>query len=75
MATLTIRNVPEVRLEALKERARRNRRSVQAEMLVILDEVLISRAEALQGVEASWRAQSRPTTEEEVQAWLAGSRP
>lgn len=75
MATLTVRNVPEERLRALKERARRNRRSVQAEMLMILDSVLLSRTEALEEIEASWRSQARPTTEDEVHDWLSASRP
>lgn len=39
MATLTIRNVPDDLHEALKERARKNRRSVNQEVIAELSEV------------------------------------
>jgi plasmid stability protein len=37
MATLTIRNVPDDLYAALKERARRNRRSLNQEVLALLE--------------------------------------
>ena len=75
MATLTIRNVPEDRIVVLKERARHNRRSMQAELLTILDQVLLTRAQTLQAIKDSWKQQARPTTSEEVQRWIKESRP
>jgi len=42
--TLTLRNVPEAVLRALRGRARRNRRSMQKEILSILEEAAIDRA-------------------------------
>jgi antitoxin FitA len=38
MPSITIKNVPEDLLERLRERARCNRRSLQAEVLTILEE-------------------------------------
>ena len=40
MAQLHVRNVPEELVAALKERAGRNRRSMEAEHRIILEEVL-----------------------------------
>jgi plasmid stability protein len=42
--TLTLRNVPEPVLRALRGRARRNRRSMQKEILSILEEAAVDRA-------------------------------
>jgi plasmid stability protein len=38
MATLYVENIPDDRYEALRERAKRNRRSITAEILAILEE-------------------------------------
>ena len=38
MATLCVENVPDDRYEALRERAKRNRRSVAEEILALLEE-------------------------------------
>jgi plasmid stability protein len=75
MPTLTIRDVPEERIKALKERAKRNRRSMQAEVLTILDQVLATREETIKAIEDSWCEQERPTTPEEIGRWLKDSRP
>jgi plasmid stability protein len=75
MATLTIRDVPEEHIVTLKERARRNRRSMQAELLIILDTILLTREEALQVIERTWEEQARPTTPDEIEAWIRESRP
>ena len=40
MPTLSINNVPEETMERLRERAQRNHRSLQGELLTILDQVL-----------------------------------
>ncbi|MEX2228687.1 MAG: Arc family DNA-binding protein [Dehalococcoidia bacterium] len=37
MTSVTIKNIPEELLERLRERAKENRRSLQAELLTILD--------------------------------------
>ena len=41
--TLTLRNVPDSVLRALRSRARRNRRSMQKEIMSILEEVVVDR--------------------------------
>ncbi len=45
--TLTLRNVPEEVVRALRERARRNKRSVQKELLSIVTQSMIDRTSAL----------------------------
>ncbi len=40
MPSLSVKNVPEETLDRLRERAKRNHRSLQGELLTILDEVL-----------------------------------
>ena len=42
--TLTLRDVPEAVARALRERARRNRRSMQKEILAILQSAALDRA-------------------------------
>ncbi len=42
--TLTLRNVPEPVLRALRSRARRNRRSMQKEIISILQEAAVDRS-------------------------------
>ena len=41
--TLTVKNVPEDMLESLRYRAKRNHRSIQGELLAILDQALAPR--------------------------------
>ncbi|MCX7618935.1 Arc family DNA-binding protein [Tepidiforma sp.] len=78
MATLTIRNVPDELYAALKERARRNRRSLNQEVLALLEgecgqpgerrptrDDLLAEVDALR---AKW-AGRRLTTAEELETW------
>ena len=46
--TLTLRNVPDPILRALRDRARRNRRSMQKEIMSILVESAVDRASLAQ---------------------------
>ncbi len=50
--TLTLRNVPEPVLRVLRSRARRNRRSIQKEILSILEEAAIDRASMVEQLTA-----------------------
>lgn len=63
--TLTVRNVPEPVVRALQERARRNRRSMQKEVLSILEGVALDRASLREQI-ASLRSEGvgRMTLEE-----------
>lgn len=45
--TLTLRNVPDGVVRALRERAKRNKRSVQKELLSIVTQSMVDRASAL----------------------------
>lgn len=45
--TLTLRNVPEAVVRSLRERARRNHRSVQKELLSIVTQSVVDRESAL----------------------------
>jgi len=75
MATLTIRNVSEKTLERLKERARRNGRSMQKEVLAILEQQTLDRREVVAEIDRLNRTHTRPTTAEEVDEWIRKSRP
>jgi plasmid stability protein len=75
MATLTVRNLPDEVIERLKEIAARNRRSMEQEVRTILESVSLDRVSACRRIEQAWTDQSRPTTAEEVDRWLALSRP
>jgi len=73
--TLTLRDVPEPVVRALRERARRNRRSMQKELLSILHGAVLDRASLVQHL-ASLRAQVRGgMTIEEIHAAIDEGRP
>ena len=63
MPTLTIRNVPAKTVRALKALAKRNGLKKK-----------VDRSAVLAKIEASWANQTRPTTAEEVDAWIRESR-
>ena len=75
MATLTVRNVPPAVIRALKRIAKRNRRSMQQEVLNLLTSVTFDRESACSQIEELWGRQNRPTTKEEVDQWIRESRP
>jgi plasmid stability protein len=45
LARLYVRNVPDERYEALRNRARKNHRSIAAEMVAMLEEVFFTKEE------------------------------
>ena len=75
MPTLTIRNVPPEVVEALRELARRNGRSMEQQVRDLLAETVVDRAAAARLIEKAWTRQDRSTTAEEVEAWIRRSRP
>jgi len=75
MATLTVRNVPDSVVSALRRLAEAQGRSVEEQVRRILAETAIDRAAACDVIEAAWDRQSRPTTPGEVERWLRQSRP
>lgn len=74
MATLTIRNVPTEVLKSLKVLAQRNRRSMEQEVRVLLEEHVGDRLSVLDQIEASWGNQSRRPSPDEIEVWIAEGR-
>jgi len=70
MATITVRNIPEDVITMIKNRARRNKRSMEQEVRTILSEVVLDREWAMKRIESLWQQQKRPISKEEVDAWL-----
>jgi plasmid stability protein len=70
MATLTVRNVSGKIVKSLKALARRNRRSMEQEVLAALEEHVGSRLALLDEVEQSWTRQFRRPKAREVDAWI-----
>lgn len=75
MATLTIRNLPDGVLKALRRLAEINGRSVEDQVRRLLAETTADRLSACELIESSWQRQTRATTADEVNTWLARSRP
>ncbi len=61
---LSIKNVPDELAEALRERARRHRRSLQGELLAILEETLGGRRQSVADVLAELRSTGLTTPRE-----------
>ena len=75
MPTLTIRNVPERVVNSLKQRARRNQRSMEQEVRDLLEGHVMELDEVLERIEAGWAKQTRRPTAQEVAAWKQQGRP
>ena len=73
MATITVRNIPEEVITMIKNRARRNKRSMEQEIRTILSEVVLDRERAMKRIESLRQQQKRPISKEEVDAWLRKS--
>ncbi len=73
--TLTVRDVPEPLVEEIRQRARRNRRSMQKEILAILQGALLDRRSFAEQLEA-FRARSEARmTIDEIHAAIGEGRP
>jgi plasmid stability protein len=75
MATLTIRHVPSKVVKSLKSLARRNRRSMEQEVRVVLEQHVGDRRALLDEIEQSWARQTRRPKAHEVDAWIQVGRP
>ena len=75
MATLTIRNVPDETVNALKEMAKRNGRSMEEELRRLISAQVMDRLSVMRQIEESWKKHKMPTTKEEVDRWIRESRP
>jgi len=74
MPTLTIRNVPAKIARSIKALAIQNRRSMEQEIRVILEEHVADRASVLEQIEESWRNQSRRPKPKEIDSWIRSGR-
>lgn len=74
MATLTIRKVPAKTLKALKARARRNGRSMEAEVRRLLEEHYSTKAEILKQIRESWKTRPPGPSAEEIDRWIETGR-
>ena len=74
MATITVRNIPDEVIEMIKNRARRNRRSMEQEVRSILSGVVHDRERAMKRIESLWEKQKRPIPREEIDEWLRRAR-
>jgi plasmid stability protein len=75
MATLTVRNLGDDVLAALKKLAEMNGRSVEDQVRRLLAEVATDRLSACELIESAWRRQARAPSPDEVNQWLRESRP
>ena len=74
MTTLTIRNLPAELIKRLKDRAKRNGRSMEQEAREILDQRLAARGELLSEMRARWQDISSPPSASEVAGWIKTGR-
>jgi plasmid stability protein len=74
MPTLTIRNVPDQVVAALKALAKANGRSMEQEIRELLASAALDRKAVCDLIEASWKRQKRPIRAEEVLEWIAEGR-
>ena len=70
MATLTIRNVAPKVVKSLKTLARRNQRSMEQEVRIVLEQHVGDRLALLDEIEQSWARQTRRPKAHQVNAWI-----
>jgi plasmid stability protein len=75
MPTLTIRNVPESVVAALKAVARKKQHSMEQEVRSLLESHVAERTSVLQQLEAAWGKQKRRPSAREVDSWIVSGRP
>jgi plasmid stability protein len=74
MPTLTIRNVrPEV-VKSLKSLAQKNRRSMEQEVRVLLEEHVADRRPVLEQIEQAWTTQRRRPAASQIDRWIRAGR-
>ena len=74
MATITVRNIPDEVIVMIKNRARRNRRSMEQEVRSILSGVVHDRERAMNRIVSLWTKQKKPVSREEIDEWLRRAR-
>jgi plasmid stability protein len=74
MATLTIRNVPTKVVKSLKTLAKRNKRSMEHEVRVLLEQHVGDRLALLEEIEHAWARQTRRPRGDEIDSWIHAGR-
>ena len=74
-ATITLRNVPAGVLSTLRDRARRNRRSMQKEIMSILEEAALDRASLAQQLRTIRARLNAKMTLDEIHQAIEEGRP
>jgi plasmid stability protein len=74
MPTVIVRKLSQKVVKSLKSIARKNHRSMEQEVRDLLERHVGDRISALRQVEEAWGAQSRRTTAEEIETWIAEGR-
>ena len=74
MATITVRNLPDSVVYALKQLAKRRNTSMEQEARRILSRVAMDRKAAIERIEASWREQKRNVSKNEAEQWIKQAR-
>jgi plasmid stability protein len=74
MATLTIRNVPASVVKSLKTLARRNRRSMEQEVRLVLEQHVGDRGALFDEIERSWARQNSRPKARDVDSWIQAGR-
>lgn len=74
MATITVRNLPDSVVRALKELAERNNRSMEQEAREIISSRVMDRRAVMQMLRDGWDRQSRAVRADEADEWARQSR-
>ena len=74
MATITVRNLPDSVVRALKELAERNNRSMEQEAREIISSRVMDRQAVMRMLREGWLRHSRPVRQDEAEEWVRQSR-
>jgi len=74
MATITIRNLPNNVVKALKEVAKSHHRSMEQEVRTIISNYVIDRITAMKRIEALWKENRRRISLDETEEWCRKSK-
>ena len=74
MATITVRNLPDSVVRALKELAERNNRSMEQEAREIISSRVMDRQAVMRVPREGWLRRTRPVRQDEAEEWVRQSR-
>ena len=74
MATITVRNLPDSVVRALKELAERNNRSMEQEAREIISSRVMDRQAVMRVLREGWLRHTRPVRQDEAEEWVRQSR-